>query len=106
MKKRPTTLSVALARRCIAEGIHLERPDAMYIERTYAGYWQRAQGAWSWELCGPESMGMMIGSQWPAREVLRWEDWQPDGGAIYPGPITAERLRGAQASSRAGDSDA
>lgn len=49
--------------------LRAERPGP---NRTYAGHWQRSEGAWSWwvELAG----GITIGSQWSMAEVLSWDE--------------------------------
>jgi len=38
------------------------------IHRTRAGYWQRAEGAWSWFMLCEDNTD--IGSQWSANRVL------------------------------------
>lgn len=70
---RTTAGIVALAREL---GVPL--PEGTYkLHRTYAGYWQRSEGAWSWWLGGPASdhsadiYRCRLGSQWPATEVLK-----------------------------------
>jgi hypothetical protein len=40
------------------------------IERTYAGFWQRAAGAWSWSV-QPQIGAYAVGSQYPVTELLR-----------------------------------
>lgn len=44
--------------------------DCDNFKRVYAGYWQRAQGAWSW---GARIKGKLIsvGSQWNVKECLK-----------------------------------
>lgn len=39
------------------------------LRRTYAGYWQRKAGAWSWE--GVTEDGRRIGSIWSVSELLK-----------------------------------
>lgn len=39
------------------------------FRRTYAGYWQRRAGAWSWE--GVTEDGRRIGSIWSVSELLK-----------------------------------
>lgn len=39
------------------------------FRRTYAGYWQRRAGAWSWE--GVTEDGRRIGSIWTVSELLK-----------------------------------
>ena len=41
------------------------------VQRTYAGYYQRRQGAWSWFVLTPDGRDP-IGSQWPVTTLLRW----------------------------------
>lgn len=58
------------------------------IHRTYAGRWQRAEGAWSWFMFTRE--GTVIGSQWSATKVARAKcreyskEWR--GGDIHVTP--------------------
>lgn len=59
----------------------LEIPDDARLRRTYAGYWQRAAGAWSWCLEDADGIELGIGSQYPVTSlrgriiVLRlWND--------------------------------
>lgn len=47
-------------------GIEVDRDS---LKRTYAGYWQRKAGAWSWE--GRTLDGHRIGSAWTAGELLK-----------------------------------
>ena len=52
-------------------------PTNAYIQRTHAGYWQRAEGYPSWNLMPIDSSygwPMVFGSQWPATEAVK----QPD----------------------------
>lgn len=46
-------------------------PQDAWIERTYAGYWQRQGGAWSWSV-HPQTT-YAVGSQYPVAELLRAE---------------------------------
>jgi hypothetical protein len=79
-------ISDRLIARLIAEG-HLS-PGEYRLERTYAGYWQRTAGAFSWYITDARGVDAGIGSQWPAREVLAAPEWEFGRyGAIYPGPI-------------------
>ncbi len=43
------------------------------IRRTRAGYWQRAQGTWSWSM--DFKRGGMIGSQYTATECAKAKVW-------------------------------
>lgn len=58
------------------------------INRTYAGRWQKAEGAWVWFMFTKE--GRVIGSQWPATEVAsanrREYSVQMPGGDIHVTP--------------------
>lgn len=81
-----TKPSEKLIARLIAEG-HLA-PGEYRLERTYAGYWQRTAGAFSWYIVDSAGRDVFIGSQWSVREVLAAPVWEFGGlGAIYPGPI-------------------
>ncbi|QOC26076.1 hypothetical protein IC744_06905 [Microbacterium hominis] len=78
--------SEKLIARLVAEG-HLE-PGQYRLERTYAGYWQRTAGAFSWYITDSRGVDVGIGSQWTVREVLAAPEWVFGSyGAIYPGPI-------------------
>lgn len=50
----------------------IELSDDVVIRRTYAGYWQKSKGAWSWFFYSL-SLGAIhnIGSQHSIRELLR-----------------------------------
>ena len=58
------------------------------INRTYAGYWQRREGVWSWFMFTRE--GRVVGSQWPATKVAAAEhreySVQMPGGDIHVTP--------------------
>lgn len=38
------------------------------VHRTYAGYWQKAAGAWVWYVV--DQSGKECGSQWPLSELV------------------------------------
>ena len=43
------------------------------FRRTYAGYWQRSEGAWSWWMQDVESLNS-YGSIWSITELLKNKD--------------------------------
>ena len=61
------------------EGVAL--PPVVHIDRTYAGRHQKAQGAWSWELCDADGRFLGVGSQHTASECAAaaklsfWNPW-------------------------------
>jgi hypothetical protein len=57
-----TKPSDRLIARLIAGG-HIE-PGEYRIERTYAGFWQRREGAFSWDLVTAEGQHANVGSQY------------------------------------------
>lgn len=73
----------------LAEEHGIEVPFDAELVRTYAGYWQRKEGAWSWSLWHPADR-VTFGSQYPATELLRCPAWQVDPAdrapdrSIYP----------------------
>lgn len=67
-RPRPSERLVARLR-----AMGLPVPADARIERTYAGVWQRRDGAWSWIVWPPGSYG--VGSQFPVTELLRYERW-------------------------------
>lgn len=78
-----TPLARKLAQRLIDEG-HLDGSefpaDRCYFQRSYAGHWQRSEGAWSWTLGylnehGMITHGPIIGSQYSASVVMKWKTW-------------------------------
>jgi hypothetical protein len=84
-------------------------PDAR-IDRTYAGYWQRNAGAWSW-VVQPQIGAYAVGSQYPVTELVaaprlvavqyrHGEDWhvfvyagELDNPKKFPG-LSAEPVAG------------
>jgi hypothetical protein len=76
-------LAIKIARRLVEMG---EIDGDVYdieksvIERTRAGYWQRAAGAWSWSLGLVRKDGGLVydsyGSQYTATECAQSSDWQ------------------------------
>jgi hypothetical protein len=52
-----------------------DAPEPLVFDRIYAGYWQRASGAWSWAVTSPTWASWSVGSQWPVKDVLRWTRW-------------------------------
>jgi hypothetical protein len=69
-KPRPTPSQRLLAR-LKAMGVPIE--DGALIARTYAGYWQRKQGSWSWLVEQPEHRlpRQMVGSHYPVTDLVR-----------------------------------
>lgn len=57
--------------------------DPTTFRRTYAGYWQRAQGAWSWSMEVVVRSGT-VGSQWPIWQLLTAPVLDFDGECFYP----------------------
>ena len=53
-------------------GLGVEVPDYIEIKRTYAGFWQRAAGAWSWFAVDEEGHEL-FGSQWTCKQVIEAE---------------------------------
>lgn len=96
----------AIAKRLLREGHKLEsKPEDCRVRRLYTGHWQRATGAWSWELVdltgergahgGLRSTTPVVGSQWKAKEVLRWKlPWtvEYDVGVLHIDPHDDEDL--------------
>lgn len=75
-------LSDRLIARLIAEGFI--SPGEYRIERTYAGYWQRTEGAWSWELVRADGGPAFVGSQWTVKECLRAPVLEIMGSGLMP----------------------
>lgn len=48
----------------------VEMPDDVFIQRSYAGHWQRKEGAWSWFVVSAISGPLDIGSQDTVTELL------------------------------------
>ena len=47
-----------------------EVPDGLTMHRTYAGFWQRNAGAWSW--WAADRLGReVLGSQWGITDLLK-----------------------------------
>jgi hypothetical protein len=67
---RPTPSQRLLAR-LAAMGVPIE--DGATIVRTYAGYWQKKQGAWIWRVeSGPHGVpAKPVGSGFRATDLLR-----------------------------------
>lgn len=66
-------------------------PEKCSIRRTFAGYWQRSSGAWSWELYINDDgeRTRSIGSQYTFEDILKaktLEVSRSDGGTtLFPG---------------------
>lgn len=74
------TPSERLLARVKAMGVPVE--DDAVIVRTYAGHWQRSQGAWVWRIeSGPLGVPTQsVGAHHPVTELLRGRlvaDWDP-----------------------------
>lgn len=50
-------------------------PDGARLIRVYAGYWQRAQGAWSWHVVDDRGL-TIVGSVYAAGDLLRCRAWR------------------------------
>lgn len=57
--------------------------DPKTFRRVYAGYWQRAQGAWSWTM-DEKGKVAVVGSQWPIWRLLRAPILDFDGECFFP----------------------
>lgn len=62
------TPSERLMARLRAMGVDI--PEGSTLQRTYAGYWQRKGGAWSWFLLSPDGRDF-LGSYFPVKTLLR-----------------------------------
>lgn len=78
--------SERLIRRLVEDGaLTAEQAEGASVLRTYAGYWQRIEGAWSWYLVGKDGRELFIGSQWPITDLLRSQLWSyGNDGSVYP----------------------
>lgn len=45
------------------------------IHRIYAGRHQKADGAWSWFMMRKDNGIGDVGSQWTAKEIMKWKKW-------------------------------
>jgi hypothetical protein len=61
--------SERLLTRLHAMGVDI--PDGARVQRTYAGYWQRSEGAWSWALVDGNGHELKLGSQYPLSTLLK-----------------------------------
>lgn len=48
----------------------VDLPEGTRLQRSYAGHWQRIEGAWSWFAIDPE-WSVNLGSQWPMSHLLK-----------------------------------
>lgn len=78
-----TKPSDRVIQRLIAEG-HIP-PGAYKIQRTYAGFWQRREGAFSWDLVTADGHYANVGSQYTVKECADAEEWAWYGPGILPG---------------------
>lgn len=71
MKRRLTDVERLVKRAC--RDLEIDEPDRWEFHRTYAGYWQRAQGAWSWFITVPTAGGRdeWLASHYPVTELLK-----------------------------------
>jgi hypothetical protein len=67
--RRRKTPSERLLTRLRALGLDI--PEGATIARTYAGVWQRRDGAWSWYAQQPDGRPIDIGSQYAVGDLLR-----------------------------------
>lgn len=77
-----------LIARLIAEG-HIE-PGEYRVERTYARFWQRREGAFSWDLVTADEQHANVGSQYSVKECASAEAWEWFGEGIVPGRTAAQ----------------
>jgi len=60
----------------LRDELDLDIPGTAFIERTYAGFYQRSAGAWVWVLNDGDRTDQYVGrlgSQFPVTELLRAE---------------------------------
>lgn len=74
--------------RLIGEGYQLPYPWELDLRRTYAGYWQRAAGAWSWVAYheGRE----VLASQYPVRELAKCKSLKVSPDSFTPGVLIVD----------------
>jgi hypothetical protein len=68
-------------------------PPGFSAARTYHPRADLEAGAWSWHLLGPGGELLNIGSQWSARDLLRYRKWEisrNDHGELDIDPDPAE----------------
>jgi len=66
--EQPTRTARAI--RDLARSLGIECPDYIEIHRTYAGFWQRSCGAWSWFAVDCDNREL-FGSQWSCQQLLQ-----------------------------------
>lgn len=71
-----------LIARLISEG-YIE-PGEYRIRRTYAGSWQRSEGAFSWDLETFDGYHANVGSQYTVKECADAPFWEWYGQGILP----------------------
>ena len=78
--------------------LELDLPEDVYIKRTYAGWWMRDAGAFSWLVEGTRTLGR-IGSPYRVTDLLRcpklaaiYDKWQDC--TIVPGAPDAPQTKG------------
>lgn len=74
--------SERLIARLIREG-HIE-PGEYRVRRTYAGFWQRREGAFSWDLETADGHHANVGSQYTVKECSDAPYWEWFGSGILP----------------------
>lgn len=67
-------ISKALKLAQFVEEVFGIKADYKTFRRTYAGHWQRSQGAWSWSMQRTD-MPSDLGSQWSLSEILSKKDY-------------------------------
>lgn len=81
---QPSPMSRRIAQQLITDG-QLDGDsfpaERWYIQRSYASFWQRGEGAWRWWLVFTDENGKPTiapdwGSQWPATTLLRARPWR------------------------------
>ncbi|MCE0510863.1 hypothetical protein LVJ59_17585 [Microbacterium sp. KKR3/1] len=74
----------------LIEGGHIE-PGEYRVERTYAGFWQRREGAFSWDLVHADTgHHAMVGSQYSVKECADADEWEWFGEGIIPAATPPE----------------
>jgi hypothetical protein len=66
----------------LRDELGLDLPEDTVIRRTYAGYWQRSRGAWSWfatqadgtPFKSPDGFSYSVGSQYPVGRLLQCQE--------------------------------
>jgi hypothetical protein len=94
MKKAPSQRLLARLR-----AMGLDIVDGAVVQRTYAGIWQRREGAWSWALVDANNFELSVGSQYPVTRLLKGrimatQHWNNDDLHVDPWEAISEGQRG------------